>query len=77
MVVALDAVRAMGPRRVTAAVPVASAEAFRRLSEAADDVVVIEVPEPFHAVGAWYEDFRQTDDHEVIATLDAARSTED
>ncbi len=72
MVVALRAVRELAPARVTAAVPVASVEAAARLRTAADDVVVIAVPEPFHAVGAWYLDFDQTGDDEVIELLRAA-----
>ena len=71
MVVALDAVRAMGPGHLTAAVPVASREAMERMGSVADTVIAVSVPEPFHAVGAWYDDFRQTSDDEVVELLTA------
>ena len=34
-----------------------------------DEVVCAQTPEPFHAVGLWYEDFSQTDDEEVRELL--------
>jgi len=37
-----------------------------RLSKVADEVVCIATPEPFQAVGFWYEHFEQTSDEEVI-----------
>jgi putative phosphoribosyl transferase len=36
----------------------------------ADDVVCLEAPEPFYAVGLWYEDFEQTTDEEVHDILE-------
>jgi predicted phosphoribosyltransferase len=39
----------------------------------ADDVVCLATPQPFRAVGLWYEDFSQTTDDEVHALLDRAR----
>lgn len=72
MAVALDAVRTMDPASIVAALPVASRDAVERLRRSADDVVVVAVPEPFYAVGAWYDDFRQTSDAEVIEALSLA-----
>ena len=69
MRVAIEAVRARGPRFVCAAAPVASADAVSRLRKAADNVVVVATPEPFRAVGYWYDDFSQTTDDEVIRLL--------
>jgi predicted phosphoribosyltransferase len=40
------------------------------LSEVADDVVWVEMPAQFQAVGQWYDDFRQTDDAEVLRLLE-------
>jgi putative phosphoribosyl transferase len=70
---ALRWARAQGARRVVLAVPVGPHEGLRRLSEDADDVVVLETPEPFFAVGQWYRDFPQTSDDEVVSLLGSAR----
>jgi predicted phosphoribosyltransferase len=53
-------------------VPVASREALVKVTAHADDVVCLDVPEGFHAVGQFYRDFRQVDDAEVVALLRAA-----
>jgi predicted phosphoribosyltransferase len=69
---ALAAVRSLrrrGAVRVILAAPVASREAAGMLSEAADEVVCVEIPPDLWAVGAWYADFRPTTDEEVIALL--------
>lgn len=68
-VAALRAVRAMGAARVVLAVPVAPAEVLPRLEAEADEVVVLETPDPFFAVGAHYENFGQVEDAEVVETL--------
>ena len=39
------------------------------LKNEADEVIVADTPEPFHAVGAWYEIFNQTTDEEVISLM--------
>jgi putative phosphoribosyl transferase len=69
---AAQAVRALGPSRVVVAVPVAAAETCEALRDEADDVVCTLLPDPFHAVGLWYDDFSQTTDEEVRALLGAA-----
>jgi predicted phosphoribosyltransferase len=63
---------ARGVARLVVAVPVAAAEACQRLRAFADEVVAVAVPTPFWAVGAWYRDFSQTTDEEVVDTLAAA-----
>lgn len=70
---AVLAVRALGPSRIVVGVPVASAEAVDELSELVSEIVSVETPDPFGAVGAWYVDFRQTTDAEVRELLEAAR----
>lgn len=65
--------REAGARRIVVALPVASREAVSALKAAADDVVVLEVPRSFGAVGAWYGDFGQTSEDEVVALLERAR----
>ncbi len=64
--------RAHGAARVIVAAPVASRQAVALLGEVADEVVVLEQPEPFYAVGQWYLDFEQTTDAEVIELLAAS-----
>ncbi len=64
---AAEAVRSQHPARIVVAVPVAAAEtceAFRR-ERVADEVVCLRTPEPFYAVGLWYQDFSPTTDQEV------------
>ena len=55
-----------GPARLTLAVPVAPPEAVERLKAECDAVVCLETPEPFWAVGQFYERFEQTSDREVV-----------
>jgi predicted phosphoribosyltransferase len=57
---------------VVLAVPVAPGASVGRLREEADEVVVLEAPEPFYAVGEWYHRFDQTGDDEVVAALSRA-----
>jgi putative phosphoribosyl transferase len=75
MEAACRALSARGVARLVVAVPVAAPEACDRLRAKADEVVAVTTPSPFWAVGAWYGDFRQTTDEEVVAALaTAARS---
>jgi len=69
MIAALHALRARQPSRLICAVPVASREAVAKVTPHADDVVCLDVPEGFYAVGQFYRDFRQVDDAEVVALL--------
>jgi predicted phosphoribosyltransferase len=65
MEVAVRALRSLGSARIVVAVPVASREARDRIAAVADEVVCLEVPTFFSAVGQWYRDFGQTSDAEV------------
>jgi putative phosphoribosyl transferase len=62
--------RAAGTSRVILAVPVTPREAVSRLSKEADEVVALATPEPFFAVGQWYEQFPQTSDRQVVELLE-------
>jgi putative phosphoribosyl transferase len=62
---AAQAVRAQDPARIVVAVPVASAETCDEFRGEVDEVVCTLTPEPFRAVGIWYDDFAQTTDEEV------------
>jgi putative phosphoribosyl transferase len=68
---ALQAIRALEPAAVVAAVPVGSAQTCRALRAEADDVLCARMPERFLAVGQAYVDFSPTSDDEVRALLDA------
>ncbi|MFL5403129.1 MAG: phosphoribosyltransferase [Gemmatimonadales bacterium] len=69
---AAAALQAQHPERLVIAVPVAPYETCQSLLHYADDVVCATVPEPFFAVGNWYEDFAQTTDTEVRELLKRA-----
>ena len=69
---AAAALRQMQPEKVVVAVPVAAAETCEALRGDVDEVVCVETPEPFLAVGAWYADFSQTSDDEVRELLEKA-----
>jgi predicted phosphoribosyltransferase len=62
---AVAAARKLGPARIVVAVPVAPHSTAREMRQIADDVVVVASPEPFYAVGRFYEEFDQTTDEEV------------
>jgi len=74
MLAAVKALRRQQPARIVVAVPTASPEVCEQLRAEVDDVICAITPEPFHAVGLWYEDFSQTTDEEVRDLL--ARSAE-
>lgn len=67
---ALRSVRRHAPARVVLAVPVASSEALAPLQAMADEVICLVTPDHFNAVGAYYADFAQISDSQVIALLD-------
>ncbi len=64
--------RALGAARIVIAVPVASRQAVAALRDVCDEILCVEVPEPFYAVGEWYRDFSQTSDDEVVELLRSA-----
>lgn len=69
---AVAALRRLDPGGVVVAVPVGAADTCAAFREEADEVVCACEPDPFHAVGAWYDDFTQTTDDEVRDLLRAA-----
>lgn len=69
MVAALHGLRQRRPARLVCAVPVASAEALALVRPLADEVVCLQVPRLFQAVGQFYRDFPQVEDDEVVALL--------
>ena len=67
---AAAAVREQKPARIVVAVPVAATSTCEELRGEVDETVCAETPEPFRAVGLWYEDFSQTSDEEVRDLLE-------
>jgi putative phosphoribosyl transferase len=68
--VALRSLRRQDPARLILAVPVGPREAIRRMEAEADQVAALATPEPFWAVGAFFTNWSQTSDAEVIALLE-------
>jgi putative phosphoribosyl transferase len=69
---ACQVARAQGAARVVLAVPVAPRDWEVRFGADADEFVCLDTPEPFYAIGQFYDDFTQTSDEEVIACLERA-----
>ena len=72
MAAALQIVHKSAPARIIVAVPVAAHDSVQQIQQQVDDLVCLSIPDFFHAVGLWYEDFTQTSDDEVIQLLNEA-----
>jgi putative phosphoribosyl transferase len=72
MLAAVSAIRALHPKRVIVAVPTSAVDSAARLEAVADRVIALATPEPYYGVGAWYAEFHQLDDAEVVRCLEAA-----
>jgi len=66
---AIAVVRTQSPARVVVAVPVAARETCDELRREVGEIICLRTPDPFSAVGLWYEDFSQTTDEEVRELL--------
>ena len=66
---AIASAKAKGARRVIAATPVIAPDTLVQLQREADEVVYLEAPSYFSAVGQFYEKFEQTEDEQVVALL--------
>ena len=69
----VNVLRKSKPGKIIIAAPVASESAVDKLSTEADEVITVLIPEVFYGVGAFYEDFRQVTDEEVLFYLDKLR----
>ena len=69
----IEGIRDLKPRRVIGAIPVGPRETLREASRLVDDLVVLETPEPFFAVGNHFQDFAQLQDQDVIRYLNLAK----
>jgi putative phosphoribosyl transferase len=73
MKAAVKALAARGPAGIVVAVPIAAADTCEALRREVQEVVCALTPEPFHAVGLWYDNFSQTSDEEVHDLLERGR----
>jgi putative phosphoribosyl transferase len=73
MKAALAGLADQAPARLILAVPIAAREVLADLAAAVDEVECLEAPDELGSVGAYYVDFRQTTDDEVISLLADAR----
>ena len=72
MEVAVKALREHHPAKIVVAAPVGAGDSCRRLRDVADEAICLLTPEPFNAVGQWYQLFDQTTDAEVVELLQRA-----
>lgn len=72
MLVAIRALRLQHPARVVVAVPTAAPSVCAEIGREADQIVCVITPEPFYAVGLWYDDFSETTDQQVRELLHRA-----
>jgi predicted phosphoribosyltransferase len=70
---AVRAISQRNPARVVVAVPTAAVETCEEIGREVDEIVCLTTPEPFRAVGLWYDDFSQTRDEEVRELLARSR----
>ncbi|BCD67208.1 phosphoribosyltransferase [Nitratiruptor sp. YY09-18] len=70
MYLAAKALKEEGAKEVIIAVPVAPPDSIAMLKEVADEVIVLDIPADFMAVGQYYRDFHQLDDKEVVELLE-------
>jgi putative phosphoribosyl transferase len=74
---AISAVKAEGPGKTVVALPVASVEARESIGAMVDEMLCLQAPPDFMAVGAYYEDFRQVTDDEVVEMLGRSREEQE
>jgi len=72
---AITALRQMGPASIVLAVPVAPPLTCQRLRAQVDDLVCVDMPESFYAIGQFYLDFSPVGDREVAELLARAAAT--
>lgn len=70
---AVTALRRLRPRRLVVAVPAAARQTCDELRPEVDELVCAITPDPFFAVGMWYEDFSETTDEQVRGLLERSR----
>jgi putative phosphoribosyl transferase len=61
--------RSLNPQRLVFAVPICTSQGREAVAKEVDEVVCLSQPEPFYAVGQWYQDFAQVEDEEVLELM--------
>lgn len=74
MIAALHNVRKSKPAKLICAVPVAPRDTLKKVAALADEVICLETPDDFEAVGQFYVNFPQVEDSEVVAILESAQA---
>ncbi|HEX6848013.1 MAG TPA: phosphoribosyltransferase family protein [Chitinophagaceae bacterium] len=69
----INILRKSHPGKIVIGVPVASQSAVKKLSKEVDEIIALMIPDEFYGVGAFYDDFEQVSDEEVIFYLDKLR----
>ena len=69
MISALHVLRTRHPEKLICAVPVAPADTLAKIKPMADELVCLQIPEYFQAVGQFYQSFPQVDDAELVDLL--------
>ncbi|MBA2653747.1 MAG: phosphoribosyltransferase [Gammaproteobacteria bacterium] len=62
---AITALKKLECKKIVVATPVAPPDTCEQLRREVDEIVCLEMPYPFYAIGGWYQDFSQTSDEEV------------
>ena len=73
---AIAALRRKHPKKLIVAVPVAPLDTVAKLGSSVDEVICLEIPDPFYAIGMHYDDFHQVPDDEVIELMNEAARDE-
>lgn len=74
MLASIKSVHARGPAKMVVAVPIASTQAILKVSSLVDDVVCVEQSASLGSIGAFYEDFTQVTDTQVLKLLERSRA---
>lgn len=69
IIATIEAIKKSWPKRIIIAVPVAPPRTVDKISDLVDEFVCLDMPDDFHAVGQFYEDFSPVEDEEVIRLL--------
>lgn len=67
--VAIKSIRCQNPKKLILAVPVGPIETVAGLEKEVDELICLATPEPFYAIGQFYQEFAQTTDEQVMETL--------
>ena len=75
MEAAIESVKSEGAIKIIVAVPIAPKETVMKIEKLVDEVICLETPYPFYAIGEFYSTFPQVEDEQVIALLKTTRYT--